>query len=126
MGHPFNSWIALAASASVAISTKANPLGRPVYRSVIILTDSTVPTCSNSDRSSTPLASKGRFPTYRLLDLVVPPCLKVPQRKNPQRLAKPLRALKAIKNYRETFGAPLVNIEVITTTVNKRPSRPTE
>jgi hypothetical protein len=47
-GRSFNWLIAFCASASVAISTKANPRARPVSRSRIIWTVSTVPACEKS------------------------------------------------------------------------------
>jgi hypothetical protein len=45
---PFNCSIAASPSSSFGISQKPNPRGRPVSRSVIRLTRSTVPNCSNS------------------------------------------------------------------------------
>src|SRR5207249_1663271 len=43
---PLNAAIAFSASSSL-IETKPKPLERPVSRSVMTLTDSTAPTCSN-------------------------------------------------------------------------------
>src|SRR6185369_13612262 len=59
---PFRAWMAREASAR-DISTKPNPRGRPVSRSVMRLTDSTVPCCENRSRTSLSLAENGRLPT---------------------------------------------------------------
>ena len=55
MSWPLRFWIARAASAWL-ISTKPKPRGRPVSRSVGSETDSTVPCCENSVRTSASLA----------------------------------------------------------------------
>ena len=60
---PFNAVIARSASSVSVISTNANPRDRPVSRSVIRLTRSTVPYASNSERTVSSVAPKSRFPT---------------------------------------------------------------
>jgi hypothetical protein len=60
---PFNAVIARSASSVSVISTNANPRERPVSRSVIRLTRSTVPYASNSERTVSSVAPKSRFPT---------------------------------------------------------------
>src|SRR5215471_5632517 len=50
ISFPFNALIARCASASLVISTKPNPLDRPVSRSVIRLTVSTAPWLSKRER----------------------------------------------------------------------------
>src|SRR5437016_6314633 len=49
------------------ISTKPKPRGRPVSRSVIRETFSTVPWLANRARTASSVAVKGRFPTYSLV-----------------------------------------------------------
>src|SRR5256885_13861728 len=49
------------------ISTKPKPRGRPVSRSVIRETFSTVPCLENRARTASSVAVKGRFPTYSLV-----------------------------------------------------------
>src|SRR5579863_4362704 len=53
------------------ISTKPKPRGRPVSRSVISETFSTVPCWENNVRTASSVAVKGRFPTYSLVTEVV-------------------------------------------------------
>lgn len=60
---PFNAVIARSASSVSVISTNANPRDRPVSRSVIRLTRSTVPYASNSERTVSSVAPKSKFPT---------------------------------------------------------------
>ena len=63
---PFRACIARAAS-EFDISTNAKPRGRPVSRSVISETFSTVPCAEKSERTASSVAEKGRFPTYNLV-----------------------------------------------------------
>jgi RNA recognition motif-containing protein len=56
--------ISATAPSSVAISTNANPRGRPVSRSVITLTEVTCPCASASSCSVAWFVSKLKFPTY--------------------------------------------------------------
>jgi len=62
MLKPFIWEIAVWAS-ELDISTKQKPRGRPVSRSLMIFTDSTLPCFSNNERTSSSVAEKGRFPT---------------------------------------------------------------
>src|SRR3990172_2051807 len=66
---PFSMLIAFWASASFSISTKPNPFDRPVSRSVIRVTDFTVPALLNSVVSSVSVAVYGKFPTYSLVSM---------------------------------------------------------
>src|SRR5947207_9130229 len=59
---PLRFWMARDASAR-DISTNPKPRGRPVSRSVMMLTDSTVPCAANSSRISASVAENGRLPT---------------------------------------------------------------
>ena len=61
--QPFKAAIAFTASAWSLISTNPKFLGCPVSRSVTILTRSTVPYFSKSERSMSSVAVKLRFPT---------------------------------------------------------------
>jgi hypothetical protein len=63
---PFKACIAREASV-FDISTKAKPRGRPVSRSVINETFSTVPWAENNVRTESSVALKGKFPTYSLV-----------------------------------------------------------
>src|SRR5438105_9457167 len=49
------------------ISTKPKPRGRPVSRSTISVTFSTVPCLANRARTASSVAVNGRFPTYSLV-----------------------------------------------------------
>src|ERR1700710_2441569 len=49
------------------ISTNPNPRGRPVSRSVMSASDSTVPWGANSARTESSVAVKGRLPTNNLV-----------------------------------------------------------
>src|SRR6202044_1300264 len=49
------------------ISTNPNPRGRPVSRSVMSASDSTVPCAANSARIASSVAEKGRLPTNNLV-----------------------------------------------------------
>src|SRR5437016_1254370 len=60
---PLMASIARSPSASFVISTNANPRGWPVSRSVTMLTRSTLPCASNSERISCSVVPKLRFPT---------------------------------------------------------------
>src|SRR5215469_3464987 len=66
MSAPFSACIAREASA-LDISTKPKPRGRPVSRSVIRETFSTVPCFENRARTASSVAEKGRLPTYSLV-----------------------------------------------------------
>ncbi len=63
---PFSASVARMASA-LAISTKPKPRGRPVSRSLIRASFSTVPCGENRARTVSSVAVKGRFPTYSLV-----------------------------------------------------------
>src|SRR5207249_3011518 len=63
---PFSACAARAAS-SFDISTKPKPRGRPVSRSLIRASLSTVPCGENRARTVSSVAVKGRFPTYSLV-----------------------------------------------------------
>ena len=67
---PFNAAMARAASA-LDISTKPNPRGRPVSRSLISATFSTVPWFENNARTLSSVAEKGRFPTYSFVTAIL-------------------------------------------------------
>src|SRR5580704_7314913 len=56
--EPFNAVMARSASSASVISTNAKPRDRPVSRSVIRLTRSTVPYASNSERMVSSVAPK--------------------------------------------------------------------
>src|SRR5207248_3989626 len=62
---PLSAVIALVAPAASVISTNPKPLDRPVSRSVMMLTRSTVPWFSNRERTESSVAPKLRFPTKR-------------------------------------------------------------
>src|SRR2546428_295512 len=64
--------MAFCASAFDPISTNANPLERPVSRSMITVTDSTAPDCSNRVRRSSSVVAYDRFPTYSLFSMSSP------------------------------------------------------
>ena len=51
------------AASSLSNSTKAKPRGRPVSRSATMLTRSTFPYASNSERTAASVAAKSKFPT---------------------------------------------------------------
>src|SRR5262245_57439596 len=59
---PLNAAMAFSASSSF-METKPNPFERPVSRSVIMLTDSTAPICSNRLVSSSSVVLNDKFPT---------------------------------------------------------------
>jgi len=60
---PFSACVAACASASDAISTNAKPLLWPVSRSLIKLTESTVPLAEKASRSDCSVAEYGKLPT---------------------------------------------------------------
>jgi len=64
---PFNCVIALSASSS-DIVTKPKPFERPVSRSVMMLTASTVPQCAKASLTSFSVVWKERFPTNNFFD----------------------------------------------------------
>src|SRR5262249_21748200 len=61
--------MAACASASLPISTKPNPLDRPVSRSMITCADWTVPCASKSCCRSLSAIPYGRWPTYNFLPM---------------------------------------------------------
>src|SRR5215510_7850285 len=61
--------MALAESASVAISTNPNPRDRPVARSCMILTELTLPACANKSCKSFSDTSKERLPTNNFVPM---------------------------------------------------------
>jgi hypothetical protein len=68
---PFSPAIAFWASASLGISTNPNPRGCPESRSVMMLTRSTVPYVSNSERTASSVAPKLRLPTKMLFTFLL-------------------------------------------------------
>ena len=64
---PSRARIASSAALASSISTKPKPRERPVSRSVITFTDSTLPWLSNRVRSSSSVVENERFPTYSFL-----------------------------------------------------------
>ncbi len=56
--------------------------------------DFTVPACSKSDRSSSSLTSKGKFPTYSLLG----------SQKKPSKAREAFEGYKSNQKFRQTFG----------------------
>src|SRR5438876_11342581 len=64
---PFDCVIALSASSS-DIVTKPKPFERPVSRSVMMLTASTVPQCAKASLTSFSVVEKERFPTNNFFD----------------------------------------------------------
>src|SRR4051812_15986570 len=73
---PFNWLIALVASSGVFISTKPNPLERPVSRSVMTAASTTPPACSKRVRRSLSVTVYGRLPTYNFLFIDHAPRIK--------------------------------------------------
>jgi len=59
--------MAFCPSSLVSISTKPNPRGWPVCRSVIILAEDTLPASVKSSLSSVSVICMGRLPTYNLI-----------------------------------------------------------
>ena len=70
--NPSNFWIAVAADSSLEYSTKANPRGRPVARSVGSTTSTMSPASAKTPCSSSFVVSKLRLPT-NTLELMAPP-----------------------------------------------------
>jgi len=73
---PFRAAIAFRASSSLVISTNPKPLGYPVSGSAMMLTRSTAPWTSKSDRTTASVTEWFRFPTKMLFMLLGSPlCL---------------------------------------------------
>src|SRR5689334_7933173 len=90
--RPSIAFTAAWASASLPISTNANPRGRPVSRSMIRATDCTVPCAEKALRTSSSLLWNDRLPTYSLFsDIEKKPRSCPTFREAPQRggLARP-------------------------------------
>src|SRR2546425_3467158 len=69
--------VAMALSApSSSMTTNPNPFERPESRSVMILTDSTVPHCVNVSVMEISVVWNDKFPTYNFFDIVVPEVCK--------------------------------------------------
>src|SRR5690242_519107 len=66
---PLNFSLAAFAASLESISTKPNPLNRPVSRSVTNVHDSTTPAALNKSRISVLVISCGRFPTNNLIGI---------------------------------------------------------
>jgi hypothetical protein len=60
---PLRPTIAACPSDAEGISTKPNPLGCPLYWSLMMLTDVTDPKASKAERRSASVTSKDMFPT---------------------------------------------------------------
>src|SRR5579864_3678271 len=57
-------------ASAFGISTKPKPRGRPVSRSVISETFSTIPCLENNSRTESSVALKGRLPTYSFVTAI--------------------------------------------------------
>lgn len=57
-------------ASAFGISTNPKPRARPVSRSVINATESTVPCLENKARTESSVAEKGRLPTYSLVTVI--------------------------------------------------------
>ena len=77
---PFMRLIDFCAASSSSNSTKANPRGRPVSRSVGTFASTTLPAALNAWISSSRVTSKLRFPTKTLFEMAVSPESTLPDR----------------------------------------------
>src|SRR6478609_2863635 len=70
ISRPLSVWIACEASSSLPISTKANPRGRPVSRSITTFTSTTfLPPSAKTSRSSGSVTLYDKLPTYSLVPI---------------------------------------------------------